>query len=225
MYTLNEVLTAWEDAEITVEKKLEKLELHIFHGVWLKEKPEYYINNGKFFHRYVAWFIHRYFILIKDVSYILLDPLHIIDIIKSFVKWVFTHPILTLKQIWSVWTSAYRGWSYWLWAITADALLAAIIAWAATALKETEAWGILKNTAWAFGKKTTDTALGLPKKLIWTAKSVETAFGSYEEFFTIVRRSPAKILKDVGRSMESGISYWTVRKYKLYCWSLLKKRR
>ena len=90
----------WDNAEHTVEEKLDALENYIFRHLGFKHEPSYYETKGSFFARYCAGFINRYFVLIKNVSFILLDPLHIFDIVTTFVKGILTHPIKTLKQIW-----------------------------------------------------------------------------------------------------------------------------
>lgn len=225
MKTLESVLHIWDNAEHTVEEKLNALENYIFQYLGFKHEPAYYEKKGSFFARYCAGFINRYFVLIKNVSFILLDPLHIFDIITTFVKGILTQPIKTLKQIWGVWTYSYTHGIYGLGALTADALLATLIAGGSTALAEGEVWMITRNAGGAFGKKFIDRAMGLSNKFAKMWGNLKNAVSSYDELFNAIKQEPHVVLADAKKSLVSGVSYGKIQTYKYYTNPFLKQNK
>ena len=223
--TLDQVVTIWEGEEHTLEEKLDHLEKHIFEHLGLKEEPSYYLKKGSFFERYLAGFINTYFLLVKDISFIILDPIHIFDIITSFAKGVITHPIKTMKTIWGCWTFNYKSGAYALGGITANALLIAVTAGAAAAAMEGEALIAVEASASAFSEKVVGNAVSLPKKLIGIVEKAKTAITSHEEVLQAIMREPQAVIADAATSLKSGVSFGKVRTFKFYSGDFLKHRK
>lgn len=224
--TLEHVLEKWEDEEYSVEKKLDDLRAHIFKHVGLKESPDYYMEHGKFFQRYLAGFICNYFWQLRDISFILLDPLHIFDILTTFAKEICRHPFQMLKQIWGCWTWSYTHGAFGLGVITAGALLACLIAGATVLL----AGGIkaggtaIRTMAKTVSDTFKGTAMGLPNNFINIGKGVKNALSSSGEFFKMIRSEPMQVLADAKTSLVSGVSYGRIRSFKFYDGEFLKVR-
>lgn len=214
--TLEHVINIWDSDEHKIEYKLEALESYIFSHLGLNYENKYYETKGKLFHRYIAGFVHRYIGIIKEFSFIVLDPLHIFDIITGFAKGVFVHPIKTLKTIWECWTGTYKKGIYGFGAITADALLACFIAGASTVLVEGEVALATESAVEAFGEKAVSRVSSLPNKVIGVGNNVKNVLSSSEEFFDVIRSNPVKVLDDAKRSLVSGVSYGDIKKYKAY---------
>ena len=222
--TMDKIISLWESEEHTVEDKINTFERFIFDHIGLKNEVEYYVEEGSFLARYLAGFIHRYFVLLKDVSFILLDPIHIFDIITSFAKSVVRHPIKTLKQVWSAWTKPYTRGMYGLGRMTADAFLACIIAGGATLLAEGEVAVAAEVATSELGEQAVTKVMGIPKKLVGVGENIEKTIESCDDFFDLIKEDPVNILKDAKESLSSGISYGKIRSYKVYSGNFLKRR-
>jgi len=216
MSSFDAILQKWESAEHSVEEKLDSLEKYIFSHLGFEHEPSYYEKNGSFFARYIAGFIDRYFTLIRDMSFILLDPFHIFDILTNFAKGIIKHPIKTLKQIWNYWTYAYQGGAFGLGALTADALLAALIAGASSMLIEEESAVVAKNMSNSFGQNLKGSFTGVGENVANVTQNIKKGFTNYEEFFDSIKSSPQKVLQDAQKSLASKVSYGEIYKYKYY---------
>lgn len=221
---LEKVLMAWESEEHSVEEKLDHLRKYIFESLGLEHEPEYYVKKGKFFERYVAGFVGRYFQLLKDVSFIILDPLHIIDIMTSFAKGVFLHPIKTLKQVWKIWTGAYTKGVYGLGRLTADALLACVIAAAGTLLAGGKIALAAEEAAGAAVETVVGTVSSLPKRIANIGKGIKNALTSSGDFFDMIKEAPLEVLSDAKKSLISKSSYGKIKLYKYYAKPFMKKQ-
>lgn len=225
MHTLDNVIGIWEEEEVSIEEKLDLLEKHIFEHLWLTESLEYYEKKWKFFHRYAAGFIHRTIMILKDFSYIVLDPIHIFDILTTFVKNIFTNPIQTLKQIWNTWTSCYTTWMFWLWYLTADAMLAAMIAWARIASTWAAIWASVNSAVTGFWEAMVDWATAVFRSAWSIAESTVEVFSSSDDFFNVLKSEPQVVLRDAKKTIESWVFYWKISTYKMYTEKFLKRRR
>lgn len=223
--TLDHILQKWESAEFSVEEKISGLEKYVFEHLGFKHEPNYYRTKGSLFRRYCAGFIDRYFTLLRDISFILLDPLHIFDIVTAFVKGIFTHPIKSLNQIWKVWTKDYRRGVFGLGALTADALLAALIAGASTALVEDEIGMAGKSAVQGFNKKIVGSLTKSAKKVVETGEVVVETINSSNDFFAMLKANPLAVIADAKQSMEDNISYGKIRSYKLYAKNYLANKK
>ncbi len=222
---MDHILQKWESAEFSVEEKISGLEKYVFEHLGFKHDPNYYRTKGSLFRRYCAGFIDRYFTLLRDISFILLDPLHIFDIVTAFVKGILTHPIQSLKQIWRVWTKDYRRGAFGLGALTADALLAALIAGASTALLEEGSSGMIgKSAVQGFNKKIVGSLTKGAKKVVETGEIAAEAIKSGDDFFAMLKSNPLAVIEDAKKSMKDNISYGRIRSYKLYAKNYLANK-
>ena len=223
MHVLDKVITTWESEEHSLEEKMDSLEQSIFQHLGFVHKPDYYVKKGGFLSRYLAGFIHRSFELLKDFSFIVLDPLHIFDIFVAFAKGIITHPIKTLKQIWNCWTSDYSNGIYGLGAMTADAFLACLIAGATTAIIEGEGLAAVESAAEKFSEVAVEKVYAIPQQIKNIGEAGASLFNSHQDFFNLLKENPKQILADAKKSLESGFSYGEVRNYKLYSENFLKR--
>lgn len=225
--TLEHVLEKWEDEEYSVEEKLHALHLHVFKHVGLTESPDHYIEHGKFFQRYLAGFICNYFWMLRDISFILLDPLHIFDILSTFAKEICKHPFKMLKQIWGCWTWSYTHGAFGLGVITAGALLACLIAGATVLLAGGLKAGdvALKTMAKSASDTFRGAAMGLPDTFVGIGKTVKNTISYSGDFFKMIRSEPLQVLADAKKSLVSGVSYGRIRSFKFYDGTFLKVRK
>lgn len=222
---LEDVLIRWESTEHSAEEKLDALEKYIFEHVGLKHDQEYYQKKGKFFERYAAGFIHRYIMILKEASFLLLDPLHIIDVIVTFVKQVFLHPIKLLKQIWKMWVWSYVRGAYGLGFMTADALLACIIAGAVSlAAAEGGAMAAAEASAVTLKESAVAAATYVPKKIMGIGSGIQKVVTSSGSFMNMVARAPLKVLTDAQKSIRLTAAFGTVKEYRWYADPFMKKR-
>ncbi len=226
-HTLENVLMKWESKEHSIEEKLSSLEKYVFVHVGLKEDPSYYEKKGKFFHRYMAGFISGYFFRLRDYSFILLDPLHIFDILTTFIKEIFKEPFKMLKSIWSCWTWSYTSGVWGLGLMTGQALLACILLGAGMLIGQG-----LKATGMAvkgMGKIMSETFVGaatsLPKKFIGIGRLVKNGILSSSDIFLMIRTAPLKVLSDARKSIQSGVSYGRIRTFKFYTNPFLRQNK
>jgi len=223
--TLEHVVKIWDNEEATLESKLEAMQLHTFQFLGFDHEPNYYIDNGKFFRRYLAGFLSRYFTIIKDFAFLILDPIHIINMLVAFAKNIIRHPIRTLRKIWKVWTSTYTHGAYGIGALTADALLAAMIAGATAAIAEEGAAVAAETAGETMVQKVASGATSLPRRLMKIGKGVEKAVTSHEEFFESIMSKPQAVLADAKKTIESGISFGNMETYRSYTKGLLDKHK
>lgn len=220
---LEAALLKWESTEHTVEEKLENLQSAIFTHLGLVEgDSEYYISHGKFYERYVAGFIARFFWALQDLSFIALDPLHIFDIITTFVKQLISHPIQLLKSIWDIWTWYFTHGAFGVGMLTADAVVAFVLAASGTLLA-----GGLK-VAMGSGLATIPETLisnltYVPEKIVSVAKTIKTTAVTGFDIFKKIQVNPKLALSDAVNSLGSGISYGIVREFKMYTNPFLQK--
>jgi len=223
MVTLDHAISVWDSEEHTAEEKLETLQMHVFHAVGLSEKPDYYIKNGKLLERFAAGFIYRYFSLLKDVTFLFLDPLHIIDVVVSFVKSVFTHPVETLKHIWKYWSGFYTKGAFGVGMMMADTLLAALVAGATAALAEGETTLTLGSVAKITEEEVVKSATALPRKLIKVVKTSEKIAVSYGELAESVMSNPQVLLESAKSYLKGNSNFWGIRKFKHYASGLIRR--
>ncbi len=221
--TLEKILIAWETREQKVEDKLDQVEKYILEHVGLKEEASYYVQNGKFFERYVAGFVDGIFWKLKTFSYLFLDPFHIFDIIIGFVKGIVKHPIGTMKQMWKTWTFVYTNGPYSLGFMTSDALFAALIAGANTAIKGGTASEIAKNSVKTGINKATAWLDGPSNKIKNLGNQIKETISSSDDFFQMIRNEPHNVITDAKGSLQKGIAIGKIKTYKLYAKKYIKK--
>lgn len=222
-HALEEVLINWDNLELTVETRLNSLRDYILQKAGLDKSIEYYEKQGKMLERYVAGFINRYFIILKDVSFILLDPLHILDIIWTFIKNALRHPLKTVKQIWDAWTCLYKLGAYGLGILTADAVLAAIIAGIGVALRGGQLLEIAAEATTTMTQKAVDTATALPRKLVDIGKGLGTVVENFDDVLTVIKQKPDAILIAAKEQIKADANYSGMEKYKYYTSGLRKR--
>jgi len=221
---LEHVLISWDHAELSVEERLNNLRNYVFQKAGLEHTDAYYKSEGKALHRYLAGFINRYFTLLKDASFILLDPLHILDVIWSFIKNALLHPLKTIKRIWSVWTGLFTLGSYGVGMLTADAFLAAIIAGLGALLQGGQILEVMSEAAVTFGEKAVGGVTSLPKKIANIANSAQYALTNTEDIFHLIQHQPDKILLAAEDTLMAKATYKGVRTYKVYTNTMRAKR-
>ena len=220
---LEKALLMWESKEYAVEQKLEALKEAIFLHVGLKEPPDHYMDHGNFLERYTAGFISGFFWRLNDISFILLDPLHIFDIITTFVKVLFTHPLKMLKQIWSVWTWNFIHGAFGLGNMTSSILLAFLMAASATVLVEGVAAGVASATS-TVPQSLVGQLTYIPSKVAGIAQGVKQLPTYVSSLFSQIQKQPQLILAHTQRSLTSGVAYGQVRELKFYANPFLKRK-
>jgi hypothetical protein len=212
------ILINWDNLEIKVEDKLNSLRDYVLKKVGLEESVEYYQTKGKFLHRYAAGFITRYFDLMKDASFILLNPMHIVDIITAFVKNLFHHPIQVAKQIWACWCWFYKNMNaYVLGKVSAAALLSALIIALSTYMTTGQVSSAIRSATTTMSEGVVGNFTSLPKRLMGIGKSLGETIRNTDDLFRIIRTSPHKILEKARLFAKSEVgSYGGVRTYKYY---------
>ncbi len=221
---LEKALHQWESEEHSVEEKLLALQKAVFLHLGLKEDPDYYIDKGKFFDRFVAGFVSSFFWRLKDLSFIVLDPLHIFDIITTFVKVFFTHPLKMLRQIFGTWTWSFTHGSFGMGMMVASALQAFIVAASVAMVAE----GVVAGSASASTAVTESFASEfsyVSGKFSGVAQSVQKGASYTTKLFTEIQTNPQLILAEAKQSVMSGMSYGRIREFKFYANPFLKQSK
>jgi hypothetical protein len=171
-----------DSKEVKIEEKIVHLREYVYEMLGLDRTSEYYKERGKFLARYVAGFVDRIFELFEDVAYIVFDPLHIINIIQSFVKGIFLHPIQTFKALATVLIKKHTS-PYGLGVLTAEALILAISAAAIARV----------------GSLVVEAEEG-----IVSAESAVGGFEDYEEIFRQIRGNPHEVIHHAKQTINTG---------------------
>lgn len=222
--TLEKVLTFWEDEEQKVEEKIELLERYVFEHVGLQHDVDYFEDKGKFLERFAAGFIHGYFNTIQDVSFLLLDPLHIFDILTTFVKNMFLHPLKTLKNIWDCWTYYYTTGAWGIGMMLAEISMACLLVVLGGLAAGEKVVTVLKNAAAAFGEGALGNVTYIPEKIIGIPKTAKSALGVSRSMLTAIIKSPKSMVTDTLKSLEMGGAYGQVRTYRYYAGDFLTNK-
>ncbi len=220
---LENVLINWDNIELSVEKRLNKLRDYILESAGLHESIDHYKQEGKMLHRYVAGFINRYFMLLKDASFLLLDPLHILDVIWAFIKNAFKNPLQTVKNIWGVWTGLYRLGAFGLGMVTADALLAAIIAGIGVLFRGGQVIEAFAEAGSAMTTRATNMTTSLPRKLLNIGKGIGIGIENIDQVFTVIAHEPQTIIATFQEELRENTQFNSLRKYKKYTTKLRKR--
>lgn len=211
----------WHAEEQSVEEKITRAEFWVFQRLGFQHDPLWYKKKGAPLERYLAGFVSRYFFHLRELSFLVLDPIHIATILFGFVRGVLFHPLKTMKGIWKVWTGFYFQGFYAMGAITADALMAALIVGSALSLKGGSSASVLaKESASAFVQKAEGWAFYAPRKIISKGKML---FEMPEKIFEMVRGSPVEVIRDAEHSFVQTASVGKMREYKWYTESFLQK--
>jgi hypothetical protein len=188
-----------DSKEMKVEEKLLHLREYVYHMLGLENSSMFYHEHGKFLARYVAGFVDRIFELFEDIAYIIFDPLHIINIIQSFAKGIFLHPIQTFKTIAKVLIKKHTT-PYGLGVLTAEAFIltlsAAAVAKVGSLVVEAEE-GIIAAEA-ATEVVAEGSVVG------GAAETVAHRFEDYEEIFRQIRGNPHEIIQHAHHTIKTG---------------------
>ena len=153
--------------------------------------------------------------ILKDISFILLDPLHILDILWAFLKNIFKHPLQTVKRIWQIWTKLYTLGAYGVGMLTADAMIAALIAGVGLLFRGGQALEVVAEAASTFGEAVSGAATRLPRKIMGLAQNLQTTVESFDQFIGVLQREPEFVLASARETIEDA-SFQDIRKYKVY---------
>lgn len=199
------IMKQLDSAEVKVEEKLHHLHKYMYHMLGLTHSSEFYHERGKFLARYLAGFVDRIFELFEDIAYIIFDPLHIINIVHSFARGIFLHPIQTFKAVAKVLIRKHTT-AYGLGVLTAEAFIltlsAAAVAKVGSLVVEAEESMVVAGTA---AKSVQEGAL-ISKRVSKVAKEVVHKFQDYEEIFHQVRGNPHEIINLAKNSIKTGKS-------------------
>lgn len=214
--TLENVLIFWENEEQKVEKKLELLEKYIFNQLKFDHEPGYYEKHGKFLDRFAAGFIHGYFNTASDISFILLDPIHIIDILTTLVKNMFLHPLQTLKSIWETWTYYFTHGTYGLGMMLSEITIGCLLVAIGGILSGQKLTALLKNAASSFSEGVVGNLKYIPEKIVGIPKMAKSSLGLTRSVLKNALSSPGALISDALKSLEMGDAYGKIREYRLY---------
>ncbi len=182
-----------------VEEKIHHLRDYVYQMLGLVHKSEYYKEHGKFLSRYIAGFVDRIFELFEDIAYLAFDPLHIINIVQSFARGIFLHPIQTFKAVATMVIQKYTT-AYGLGALTADAFILAISS-AAVARVGAAVAGAQKS---ALAAEVVEESAVVGGKAARVAKEAVSKFGEYEDVFHKICKNPHEVIRQAHSTLKTG---------------------
>lgn len=221
--SFEQVLIFWEEGEGKVEEKLEMLENAIFQHLGLMHDANFYEEKGKFLERFAAGFIHGYFNTLQDISFLLLDPVHIFDVLTTLVKNIFLHPLLTIKAMWGTWTYYYTHGAFGIGMMMSDIVLGTLLVVAGGLVAGEKLIGLLKNAAKVFEGGLTGNITYIPEKLLGMNNGVRSSMGLSKSVVKEALKAPHSLVGDVLKSLDMKDSFGKLREYRLYVADFLQK--
>jgi len=213
--SLEQVLISWEKNEMKVEEKLDLLERAILQHLNLDHTIDYYENKGKFLERFGAGFVHGYFNILQDVSFLLLDPIHIFDLLTTLIGNLLAHPFQTIKAMWHTWTYYYTHGAFGLGMMMAEIVLGCIIVAVGGLLAGEKLVSLLKTTAKTFSSGIAGNITYIPEKLAGIAKKMASSVSLSKSIVKEAIKSPKALLADAIKSVDASETFGKFRDYKV----------
>jgi|GEM_PF-3610074 len=219
--SLEQVLISWEKEEMKVEEKLNMLETVILQHLNLNHSVDYYEEKGRFLERFGAGFVHGYFNILQDVSFLLLDPIHIFDLLTTLIKNMLAHPFQTIKAMWQTWTYYYTHGAFGLGMMMAEIVLGCIIVAVGGLIAGEKLVSLLKTASQTFCGGVSSGVTYIPEKLAGLAKNMVSGVSLSKSIFKEAIKSPKTLLADAISSIDAGTAFGKFRDYKV-CADYLK---